>query len=53
MASKLKIKVDGLVHNATASLDTPLQEVLHNELIEHGHSPSAAITGPSFVVGTP
>ena len=24
MASKLKIKVNGLVHNVTASLDTPL-----------------------------
>ena len=32
MASKLKIKVNGLVHNVTASLDTPLLYVLHNEL---------------------
>ena len=49
MASKLKIKVNGLAHNVTASLDTPLQDVLHDELIEHEHSTSAAITGPSFV----
>ncbi len=28
MASKLKIKVNGLVHNVTASLDTPLLYVL-------------------------
>jgi aerobic-type carbon monoxide dehydrogenase small subunit (CoxS/CutS family) len=32
MASKLKIKVNGLVHSVTASLDTPLLYVLHNEL---------------------
>ena len=41
MASKLKIKVNGLVHNVTASLvrhrsyaiaRTPLLYVLHNEL---------------------
>src|SRR6187200_746762 len=36
MASKLKIKVNGLVHNVTASLDTPLLYVLHNELDLHG-----------------
>jgi aerobic-type carbon monoxide dehydrogenase small subunit (CoxS/CutS family) len=36
MASKLKIKVNGLVHNVTASLDTPLLYVLHNELRLHG-----------------
>ena len=36
MASKLKIKVNGLVHNVTASLDTPLLYVLHNELHLHG-----------------
>src|SRR6476619_2762663 len=36
MASKLKIKVNGLVHNVTASLDTPLLCVLHNELHLHG-----------------
>ena len=36
MASKLKIKVNGLVHNVTATLDTPLLYVLHNELHLHG-----------------
>jgi aerobic-type carbon monoxide dehydrogenase small subunit (CoxS/CutS family) len=36
MASKLKIKVNGLVHNVTAGLDTPLLYVLHNELHLHG-----------------
>ena len=36
MASKLKIRVNGLVHNVTASLDTPLLYVLHNELKLHG-----------------
>jgi aerobic-type carbon monoxide dehydrogenase small subunit (CoxS/CutS family) len=36
MASKLKIKVNGLVHNVTASLDTPLLYVLRNELRLHG-----------------
>jgi aerobic-type carbon monoxide dehydrogenase small subunit (CoxS/CutS family) len=36
LASKLKIKVNGLVHNVTASLDTPLLYVLHNELKLHG-----------------
>ncbi len=32
MASKLRIKVNGLVHNVTANLDTPLLYVLRNEL---------------------
>ena len=36
MASKLKIKVNGLVHSVTASLDAPLLYVLHNELHLHG-----------------
>ena len=36
MASKLRIKVNGLVHSVTASLDTPLLYVLHNELHLHG-----------------
>src|SRR2546430_1606153 len=36
MASKVKIKVNGLVHSVTASLDTPLLYVLHNELHLHG-----------------
>ena len=36
MASKLKIKVNGLVHNVSAGLDTPLLYVLHNELHLHG-----------------
>src|SRR6201984_2147718 len=36
MASKLKIKVNGLVHNVTASLAHPLLYVLHNELHLHG-----------------
>ena len=37
MAGKLKIKVNGLSHGVSASLDTPLLYVLHNEL--HLHSP--------------
>jgi aerobic-type carbon monoxide dehydrogenase small subunit (CoxS/CutS family) len=36
MASKLRIRVNGLVHNVTATLDTPLLYVLHNELHLHG-----------------
>ncbi len=36
MASKLKIKVNGLSHGVSASLDTPLLYVLHNELHLHG-----------------
>jgi aerobic-type carbon monoxide dehydrogenase small subunit (CoxS/CutS family) len=36
MASKLKINVNGLVHSVSASLDTPLLYVLHNELHLHG-----------------
>jgi aerobic-type carbon monoxide dehydrogenase small subunit (CoxS/CutS family) len=36
MASKLKIKVNGLVHQVTASLDTPLLYVLKNDLKLHG-----------------
>jgi len=36
MASKIRIKVNGLAHGVTASLDTPLLYVLHNELHLHG-----------------
>ena len=36
MASSLKIKVNGLAHSVSASLDTPLLYVLHNELHLHG-----------------
>src|SRR6478736_8099274 len=36
MATKLKIKVNGVVHNVSAGLDTPLLYVLHNELHLHG-----------------
>src|SRR5690348_14614304 len=36
MASRLKIKVNGLVHSVSASLETPLLYVLHNELHLHG-----------------
>ena len=32
----IKIKVNGLVHSVSASLDTPLLYVLHNELHLHG-----------------
>src|SRR2546428_3451577 len=35
-ASKWKIKVNVLVHNVSASLDTPLLYVLRNELRLHG-----------------
>src|SRR5215471_18154332 len=36
MASNVKVKVNGLTHSVTASLDTPLLYVLHNELHLHG-----------------
>ena len=36
MASHLKIRVNGLVHRVSASLDTPLLYVLRNELRLHG-----------------
>jgi len=36
MASSLKLKVNGLHHDVTASLDTPLLYVLKNELHLHG-----------------
>ena len=36
MATNLKIKVNGLTHGVSASLDTPLLYVLHNELHLHG-----------------
>jgi aerobic-type carbon monoxide dehydrogenase small subunit (CoxS/CutS family) len=36
VASSLKIKVNGLTHGVSASLDTPLLYVLHNELHLHG-----------------
>src|SRR6516162_9165494 len=36
MANHLKIKVNGLTHSVSASLDTPLLYVLHNELHLHG-----------------
>jgi aerobic-type carbon monoxide dehydrogenase small subunit (CoxS/CutS family) len=36
MASGLRIKVNGLTHTVSASLDTPLLYVLHNELHLHG-----------------
>jgi isoquinoline 1-oxidoreductase subunit alpha len=36
MANGLKIKVNGLAHSVSASLDTPLLYVLHNELHLHG-----------------
>src|SRR2546421_12703144 len=36
MASKLRIKVNGLVHSIRANFDTPLLYVLHNELHLHG-----------------
>ena len=32
MAQHIRIKVNGLVHSVTASLDTPLLYVLRNEL---------------------
>jgi nicotinate dehydrogenase subunit A len=36
MATKLKSKVNGLVHEVSASYETPLLYVLHNELHLHG-----------------
>ena len=32
MANSIRIKVNGLTHGVSASLDTPLLYVLHNEL---------------------
>jgi aerobic-type carbon monoxide dehydrogenase small subunit (CoxS/CutS family) len=36
MAGRLRITVNGLRHRVTASIDTPLLYVLHNELHLHG-----------------
>ena len=36
MANSIRIKVNGLSHGVSASLDTPLLYVLHNELHLHG-----------------
>ena len=36
MANNIRIKVNGLTHGVSASLDTPLLYVLHNELHLHG-----------------
>ena len=36
MAKSIRIKVNGRVHKVTASPDTPLLYVLHNELHLHG-----------------
>src|ERR1700722_12277199 len=36
MANQLRITVNGLSHGVSASLDTPLLYVLHNELHLHG-----------------
>jgi aerobic-type carbon monoxide dehydrogenase small subunit (CoxS/CutS family) len=36
MATKQRIRVNGLVHNVSATLDTPLLYVLRNELHLHG-----------------
>jgi aerobic-type carbon monoxide dehydrogenase small subunit (CoxS/CutS family) len=36
LANSIKIKVNGLTHGVSASLDTPLLYVLHNELHLHG-----------------
>src|SRR5262249_50073489 len=36
MATSIRIKVNGLSHGGSASLDTPLLYVLHNELHLHG-----------------
>jgi hypothetical protein len=36
MATRLSLKVNGLVHDVSASLDTPLLYVSHNELDLHG-----------------
>src|SRR5215471_6842774 len=51
MASKLKIKVNGLVHSVTASLDTPLLYVLHNELHLHGKEIRSCVTPVAAVSG--
>jgi aerobic-type carbon monoxide dehydrogenase small subunit (CoxS/CutS family) len=36
MANSLRIKVNGLTHGVSASLDTPLLYILHNEFHLHG-----------------
>jgi hypothetical protein len=36
MANSLRIKVNGLTHGVSASLDTPLLYILHNKLHLHG-----------------
>src|SRR6478736_4078699 len=36
MANSIRLKVNGLTHGVSASLDTPLLYVLHNELHLHG-----------------
>ena len=36
MANSIRLKVNGLTHGVSASLDTPLLYVLHNELGLHG-----------------
>jgi aerobic-type carbon monoxide dehydrogenase small subunit (CoxS/CutS family) len=46
MTSKLKIKANGLVHDVTASLDTPLLYVMHNELQLHGPRFGCGRTAP-------
>ena len=52
MANSIKIKVNGLTHGVTASLDTPLLYVLHNELDFRdyvvNYTNAAAIVGDDF-----
>src|SRR2546423_4147745 len=44
MAQHIRIKVNGLVHSVTASLDTPLLYVLRNELPTEDQIRTAAVT---------
>jgi aerobic-type carbon monoxide dehydrogenase small subunit (CoxS/CutS family) len=47
MASKLKIKVNGLMHNVTASLDTPLLYVLHKMPALYAKSRGTTASSPA------
>ena len=53
MASKLKIRVNGLVHNVTASLDTPLLYVLQASAIRAPRSLFATIATRRFALYSP
>jgi len=53
MAQHSRIKVNGLVHSVTASLDTPLLYVLRNELPTEDQIRTAAVTAKAGACWTP